>query len=476
MAVPPSDARSRRLRILRSAALLVVALALAAFLWVGLAFARVAAGYAATITALHVFGAGDSLERVERERLRLPFELERGLHLELDEEHRLARATAFGVVTREAVWRAGLGATRRIDGSPLADEPAPAPVPPRPADLPWPAGESGELCALTERTRARLERAVGAAFETPEGRAIPTHAVVVAGRDGLLAERYAPGTDAAKPLLGWSMTKSVTATLVARLIVLGRASGVEEPLRAPEWSAPDDPRREITVEHCLRMTNGLAFSADYVLPWSDSLQMLFVRGDAPAYAADRPPVHAPGTVWSYSDGSTNLVARWIEARAGGTRAERLAFPREALFEPLGMSTAVLSLDPAGHWVGSSLMQASARDWARLGLLHLQDGVWEGRRLLPEGWVSFVARATEQSDARCYGAGLWRYDPELLRDGDGRPVPPELGGILYFAGHDQQYTWIDRARGLVVVRLGMRDERFVPAAFVSGIVRVLADED
>lgn len=441
---------------------------LAALAWLTFAFARLTAGYGATLTALQVFGAGDDLDTVRAERLRLPFGLGRFVALECDPATRTARATAFGLVTREARWSDALGAVRRADSVPALPELELPELPPLSPGLPWPRGGSGELGTLSAELRAELERAVASAFVAQDGAHLATHAVVVVHGGALVAERYAAGIEPDQPLLGWSMTKSVTALLLGRLIALGRVPSEPAPVLAPEWSDPGDPRRAITWEHLLRMTSGLVFLADYERPWSDSLRMLFAAPDAAAFAAEKPLRHAPGVHWSYSDGSSNLLARWIQEHAGATLAEQLAFPARELFGPLGMRTATLTVDPRGHWVGSSLMQASARDWARLGQLVAADGVWSLERLLPAGWVDFLARATEISDQRAYGAHLWRYDPEHLRDSDGRPVPPVLTGVVSFAGHDQQHVWIDRARGLVIVRLGLHEERFDPSAFAARI--------
>ncbi len=462
--------RPRRLRILRYGSLLLLVALGAGVGWGLLAFGRVAAGYAATVTALRVFGAGDSLADVEAE-ISFPFGLGRFVALEADASTRMARATVFGLVTSEARWREGLGATRVAGDSRALPEDLSDPVPALSPALPWPQGESSALAPVPGALRVALDAAVESAFVDPRGATIQTHAVVVVHAGRLVAERYRAGVDEDEPLLGWSMTKSLVATLVGRLIALGAARGVAEPVLAPEWSAPDDPRNAISVEHLLRMTSGLEFLAEYSLPWSDSLQMLFVAPGAAQFAAEKPLEHPPGTVWSYSDGSSNLLSRWVQERAGGTLEEQLSFLARELFAPLHMSTAVLSVDSRGNWVGSSLMQASARDWARLGLLYADDGVFEGRRLVPEGWVDFVSAPTATSPFRAYGAHVWRYDPELLRDADGRPVPRDLAGIFYFAGHDQQYVWIDRARRVVVVRLGMLDERFQPAAFAARIVRL-----
>lgn len=469
-------ARAFRSRGRRLALLLVLGVvALAA--WFLVAFGRIAAGYAATITALQVFGSGDELATVSAERLQLPLGLGRALHVSLvaDGVERVARARFLGLIERRAVWRPGLGATRSAEGARLEPAALEDLVPPLSEAEPWPLGESEQLAPLPADVRAALEAALDRAFLDPHsGRALGTHAALVVLDGRLVAERYRPGYDRHTLLLGWSMTKSVTATLCARLIALGRLAGVEEPVRVPEWSAADDPRRVLTHDHLLRMTSGLAFFANYELPWSDSLRMLFASGDVARYAAEKDLLHPPGTVWSYSDGTSNLLARSVRLLAADDEEGRRLFPQRALFAPLRMSTAVISVDAAGNWVGSSLMQASARDWGRFGWLIANDGVFEGERLLPEGWVDYVARATPGSPERGYGAHFWRYDAERGRTAEGKPFPPILGGVIYASGHEGQYVWIDRARRLVLVRLGVRGPApFDPEPFAAAVLTALA---
>jgi hypothetical protein len=224
------------------------------------------------------------------------------------------------------------------------------------------------------------------------------------------------------------------------------------------------------------MTSGLSFFANYELPWSDSLRMLFACRDVAAYAAGKELTHPPGTVWSYSDGTSNILARCIRTLAADDEEARRLFPQRELFALLSMSTAEISVDAAGNWVGSSLMQASARDWARFGWLYAAGGVFEGQRILPEGWVDYVARPTPTSPHRCYGAHFWRYDAQSGRKEDGAPFPPILAGLLYASGHDGQYVWIDRARRIVLVRLGAPGPaRFDPEAFASEVLEALAEE-
>lgn len=409
----------------------ILALALA-WAFVVHPYLRIAAGYSATIGALQHFATGDSLEVIRAERLpsKIGF-----VELTIDEEGRAVEARAL-YVTRRAVFREGLGATReeerRVELPAVLSGAVPAPS----TRVPWPLGDAPEFAPLSaEVERVRLTAILERALEPGRG----THALLLAHDGRLVFERYAAGHDRDTPLLGWSMTKSVTATLIGRLVAEGRLS-VEAPAPVPEWAG--DERARITLDDLLRMRSGLAFEQDHATPFCDSLNMLFASADAASAARGRALEHGIGARWSYSDGTSNVLADLVLDVVSDELAPRLRAARELLFEPLGMHTAFISVDGVGNFVGSSLMYASARDWARFGQLYLQDGVWSGRRLLPEGWVDYVSRPTENSAGRRYGAHFWRIDEG------------PLAGVISAEGYQGQYVFIDRARGVVLVRLGV----------------------
>jgi CubicO group peptidase (beta-lactamase class C family) len=212
----------------------------------------------------------------------------------------------------------------------------------------------------------------------------------------------------------------------------------------PEWCEPGDPRRAITVMQLLQMRSGLHFVEDYVdAGVSDVIEMLFGEGkqDVAAYAARSRLEHPPGEFWSYSSGTSNLLSALAGRRVGGPG--RLAgFVREELFEPLGMRSASVREDAAGTWIASSFVDASARDFARFGLLYLRDGIWDGRRLLPVGWVdqARTPTGTPESEPFDYGAHFWI-------------VPDDLG-TFQAQGYNGQRLTLVPALDLVVVRLGV----------------------
>jgi CubicO group peptidase (beta-lactamase class C family) len=372
---------------------------------------------------------------------------------------------SFPSVERTAVYRPGLGASLAFRPLP----PAPALPAPRRLDAsrPWPEGEAPAPAASPA-----LSRLVEAAFTEPDRRRLRRTRAIVVVRDGrVAAERYAPGFSAATPLNGWSMTKSVLAALLGALIVEGKLKLSDKNLLA-EWRTLGDPRAEIALEDLLRMRSGLAFSEVYSDPLSDVTRMLFDGPDAGGFAASRPLEHPPGTRWKYASGTTNILSL-IARRALGEDSYVL-WPRRSLFDPLGMSSAVFEQDASGTFVGSSFVFASARDWARFGLLHAQNGMWDGRRLLPEGWVKLVTTPTPQAPNARYGAHWWlKLSKELGGDTDAaRKLPPDSFHAL---GHEGQCLTVIPSRGLVVVRLGLSIDitAWDHAAFLAGLMDALA---
>src|SRR5262249_43574307 len=229
------------------------------------------------------------------------------------------------------------------------------------------------------RSTSNLHRAVERAFTEPNPKRLRRTRAVVVVQDGeLVAEQYAPGFDASMPLPGWSMAKSVLNALVGILIGERRLS-LQDTALLPQWQPPD-PRAAITIEDLLRMRSGLKFSEVYSNFSSDVIEMLFNQPDTAGYAARQPLNFAPGETWTYASGTSNILSA-IVRRTVGERAY-WGWPREVLFGPLGMTSATLEPDASGTFVCSSFMFATARDWARFGQLFLQDGVWDGRRILP----------------------------------------------------------------------------------------------
>jgi CubicO group peptidase (beta-lactamase class C family) len=331
------------------------------------------------------------------------------------------------------------------------------------------AADSIPSAAPDDPVRIALEPVLARAFEEPDSaHRRRTQAVVVMQHGRLVAERYAPGITSDTRLLGWSMTKSVMNALVGILVRDGRLS-LDAPVAIPEWQQPDDPRRAITMRQLLHMSSGLRLNEVMNSLRSDVIRMLLANDDMAAFVASRDLAAPPGSHWSYASGTTVIIARAIRSVIGDDTAY-VRFPKKALFDPIGMSSALMETDAAGTFVGSSLMYATARDWARFGQLYLNDGTWNGERILPEGWVEFTGTPAPADSNRSYGAHFWLGVPSDPLE----PAAALTPGALQAAGHEGQYVTIMPSDDAVIVRLGRTryGDAWDQAAFVRDVIEVL----
>jgi CubicO group peptidase (beta-lactamase class C family) len=402
--------------------------------------APIATGYAAKLTCSGVFLSGRTAADVGDDlpdNPLVPF-----LRTAVDVSAGTVRTSLLGLWPSTAYLGDGTGCTLAESDPRLPAVPDVAVSDP---DAPWPVGSRGPVADPPDVDGEGLSAAIDGAFteDDPQGRERNTRAVVVAHRGELVAERYA-GEDGIGPdtaLLGWSMGKSVAGALVGRAVGAGLLA-VDDPVGWPGWEGGG--RADITVEHLLTMTSGLAFEEVYD-PGTDATRMLFTPGDTGDYAADQPLEHPPGSHWSYSSGTANLLCDVVQGSTG--HGPELA--HDQLFEPLGMTTAVVEADESGGLVCSSFVYASARDWARFGQLYLDDGVWQGERLLPEGWVDASTQPVEESAALGYGYQWW-----LNGAPDGSLRMPDVPADAFWAsGNEGQQVVVVPSEELVVVRLG-----------------------
>jgi CubicO group peptidase (beta-lactamase class C family) len=453
-AVERKQDRGGRRRWLRVGGLVLGVVVLGGLVFVNRKIAPTGTGYCAKIMCSAVFVTGLDPERVEREELR-PY-----WYVQTKVDHSAGTVTArlFGMAPRTAVYREGLGCTL-ANGVGVDELRAQTPeLDPRPrvAHQAWPIGDVVAQEVPAGVDVGLLAEAVEYAFAEPDlERPLLTRALVVVYRDQLIAERYGEGITADMPLAGWSMTKSVNATLIGILVGQG-ALDIHAPAPVPDWQADD--RAGITVDQLLRMSSGLEFQEVYG-PLSDATAMLFERHSSAHIAMARPLAATPDTVWSYSSGTSNLLA-WIvretvEREEG--RQGYASFPRRVLFDPIGMTSAVMEPDPSGTFVASSFMLATARDWARFGLLHLHDGVWQGQRILPEGWVAYVSTATAAAPIGEYGAQWWTNDGAPGNASE-RRFPSAPTDAFQASGYQGQAVIVIPSRDVVIVRLGMSHDR------------------
>jgi CubicO group peptidase (beta-lactamase class C family) len=315
---------------------------------------------------------------------------------------------------------------------------------------PWPMGDVVSKDPLPAEINAgKLKEAVDASFEPAEGM---TAAFVVTWKGRIIAERYREGITLTTPLESWSMGKSLIATLMGILVKRG-IYDLWQPAPIPEWQSKDDPRARIRIADIMRMSSGLRIRATQDPDYDPSLgypdHMYFYTGgiDTFKFAATRPQQWPPNTVGRYRNCDPSLISYLIRLAVEKRGEEYLSFPQRALFDKIGIRTMVLETDPYGNFLTQGYEFASGRDWARLGNLYLQDGIWKGERILPEGFARFVstiAPAWEADKRPVYGAFFWV-------NGDGAyPVPKEA---YYMAGAGGQFTMIVPSHDLVVVRLG-----------------------
>jgi CubicO group peptidase (beta-lactamase class C family) len=319
------------------------------------------------------------------------------------------------------------------------------PLPAQPAGVAWPTAEwpLGELPAKLASTP--FMHLIDAAFSAPSTPELgESHALAIVQGGRLIFERYNEGFGPEKTYPSWSMAKSMTHALVGMAKGDGRLD-VMAPADVPEWRGAGDPRAAITLDVLLRMSSGLDWIEDYLPDRpSDVRAMLFGegKGDVAGYAVAKPLAHEPGSFFQYSSGTTNIVVRALGRAIGATGPAFEAYMRERLFGPLGMTSPVPKFDEAGTFIGSSYCFCTARDFARFGLLYLRDGVWDGRRLLPQGWVDYARTPTFQQPGAAddgYGAHWWL----------------EVGGPGTFSanGYDGQIILCVPDQDLIIVRHG-----------------------
>jgi hypothetical protein len=458
----------------------VAAILVAAAAAAGLPLIKVApigTGFAAKTICSNVFISGRDADDVFREDVAPVIFPATFVSYRVDREARAVSAAIFGFAEARAIFREGCGCTlvkgvpeaelntqliaaREIRESTIDDLPGLAAG--REIGEPLPPGVDP----------GRLKQALDAAF-TEDTSEMPkrTRAVLVVYNGRLIAERYAPGFTPGMPLLGWSLSKSVTNALVGILVKKGRLR-LDQPAPVPEWQAEGDPRRAITLDQLMRMTSGLEFDEGYS-PFGDPAAMLCQSADFAAYAAAKPLAAAPGSRWSYSSGTANIISRIVRQAAETETPNSYHFLRRELFDAIGMTSAVMEADPSGTFVGSSYTFATPRDWARFGLLFLQDGVWNGKRILPEGWVTYTTTPAAKTPKGEYGAMFW-LNAGATSDPVTRRWPSAPADAFSAEGFQKQQVIIIPSRKLVLVRFGATPtpQAWNTEAFIADVLAAL----
>ncbi|WP_223275615.1 serine hydrolase domain-containing protein [Paenibacillus elgii] len=387
------------------------------------------------------------------------------VHYDVDFEKREVTTTVGGLYKTKAVYGEGMGCllAHGPEDVQLAAN-ANLKVGPS-ASLAPEIAESGVVEPGSEQLRAALDRAFAEREQAPY---IRTQAIVVVKDGKIAAERYAPGIGADTPLLGFSATKSVTNALIGILVRQGKLN-VSESAPIAAWQNVSDPRHAITIDDLLRQTSGLALEQTSS-GFDPASRMIYLERDMSGFAEGAKLVTAPGSRWAYTDGNYILLSRIIRDAVGGRASDVRGFAQRELFGPIGMKHVTLEFDATGTPNGANSMFASARDWARFGLLYLNDGMAGADRILPKGWVEYSSSQTLDTG---YGAGFWI---NLAASGNapyglpwGMPHVPQ--DAFFAMGNMGQHIVIVPSEHLVVVRLGVSHH---PDGLIAGADRLVAD--
>jgi CubicO group peptidase (beta-lactamase class C family) len=419
--------------------LLIIVLGIITIVFLNYPKLNIISGYAAKNMASSIYIAHRPEAVIKQRDNNVP--LIRLAETRVDKTGTEVSATVFGLMERKALCSKGLGCVLLPEGMKAANRQAQPHRAIQNDSLPYPFGDGAPRDSVfPEVNYALLKEAIGQAFKNNETQR--TRTVLVVYKNHLLAERYVDGFSKDTPILGWSMTKSVLATLFGILEYQGKIT-IASPAPVPEWQG--DARKDITLDNLLRMQSGLEWDEDYT-SISDVTRMLFMEEDMTLAQREKQPIAKPTEVWNYSSGTANLLSGILRSILENYQ-EYLDFPYAALIDKIGMSSMLLETDLAGNFVGSSYGWASTRDWGRFGLLYLNRGNWNGEQVFDPGWVAYVTRPTAHSNGR-YGAHFWLNAGSFL---------PDIPQDLYSAeGYQGQYVFIIPSRDLVVVRTGLAE--------------------
>lgn len=427
---------------------------------------RVGSNYSAKIICSNYFLANRDPDHVLEVDVQAPgHPVLRLMQAEVDTSSAMVKTGLFGFIAEGmAVYRKGFGCTPVPDRdlNAVAQVPTPSAIAAPNEQLDWPNGSRNSTPASP-----KLE-----AVLADEELAGPGVRAIVIVKDGkIVGERYVEGFGPQTPMLGWSMAKTVTAALVGRLIKDGQVD-LEADNLFTHWA--QDNRSKIKLSDLLGMASDLEWNESYGAV-SDVTRMLFLSPDM-ASLASNPPLNNQsgseiGTHYNYSSGTSVIIARYLQDQQPNA-AEGLLLAHNQLFEPLGMSTAVIEPDARGTLTGGSYMYASPRDWARMGQFLLQKGKWQGEQLLPEGYVDWMIETHPAHWKGRYGRGhVWLTPPGSGRPGDN---PEFKHKAFWMAGHDSQSVGILPDEGLVIVRLGLTPSKLLykPAKLANAVVEAL----
>ena len=373
----------------------------------------------------------------------------------IEENKKIASSKVYGLKERKAIYREGLGATLINDNF---DATKPYLVPKRnktDTGLAFPYGQKNHKdTVFSNIDYKKLNAIVENAFDKKGEKNKRTRSVLVIYKDKIIAEKYADGFDKNSKILGWSMTKSLTATYFGILQKQGKID-IMKPAPIKEWR--NDERKNITLNDLLHMNSGLEWEEDYN-KISDVTKMLFQAKDMTVCQIHKPLVGKPNATWNYASGTTNLLSG-ILRKQFKKHQDYLDFWYAALIDKIGMHSMIVETDMSGNYVGSSYSWATTRDWAKFGLLYLHKGHWNGEQIFEERWAQYVATPTNTSNGK-YGAHFW-----LNANGDFPDVPRDF---YRCSGYQGQMVAIFPSHDLVIVRMGLSEE-FDFNGLLSGVI-------
>jgi CubicO group peptidase (beta-lactamase class C family) len=412
---------------------------------------NIIAGYSSKSTASSVYVAGRSLQLTDS--------TDNNFHLveladdTIDEEEKSASASVFGLLTRKAVYRQGVGAvltTKDFDPSASYLQPNRV-ISTNPS--PFPYGQGAPMDSVFANVDyVKLNKHLEGHFQ-PQYK---TRGVLVLYKGHIIAEKYADGFTKDSRFLGWSMTKSLMSTVYGIMQYQGKID-VQKPAPIQQWQ--NDDRKNITIHNLLQMNSGLEWDENYD-GISDVTKMLFLEEDMTQIQKDKPLVGKPNETWNYSSGTSNLLSGILRQELGSEQ-EYLDYWYREFIDKIGMNSMILETDMAGNYVASSYSWATARDWAKFGWLYVQKGNWNGEQLFAEDWADYVTTPTPSSNGQ-YGAQFW------LNDGTIPDVPMSM---FYANGHDGQRVYILPEQDLVIARFGLSGN-FSNNKLIKGVLEAI----
>lgn len=360
--------------------------------------------------------------------------------------------TVFGLARRKAIYRKGLGCSLLVQMEEDEFRGLKANLASLPAvnqdSVKWPTGDLSSDTILANVDNEKIKGVLDEAFSEPgPDKLRRTRAVVVVYDGKIIAERYADGFNQDSKLIAWSMTKSVTNAMVG---VLARQGKLDVDAPAPVEAWKNDERNSIKLDNLLRANSGLDWGENYGGA-SGVTNMLFKHKDMGGFAAESPLGTKPGEKWYYSSGTTNIISRIIREQVGDENYHK--FPYEEILYKIGMFNTTIEPDANGTFVGSSYSYGPARDWARFGMLYLNDGVWNGERILPEGWVKYTTTPSSGTDRGQYGAQFW-LNAGAKDDPSNRYYPDAPTDLYWADGFEGQNVFIIPSKKLVIVKMSL----------------------